>query len=96
MVALDFDAIEGAGVTANQQAAGEIHSRQGIQTALGHCPCPVDDACTAFQIFNGFRVVLPAIELLKGTHVWIAVIQVGNQAQINLVIFGMVQKGTAA
>ena len=38
----------------------------------------------------------PALELLERTEVRIAVVEIGNQTQIDLVIFGVVKKRAAA
>ena len=41
-------------------------------------------------------MMLPALELLEGAHVGIAVVEVGDQAQVDLVVFSVVEKGAAA
>ena len=96
VVTLDLDAVEGAGVATDQQAAGEVHARQGVQAALGDRPGAVSDAGTALYIFQGLRVMLPALELLEGAHVGVAVVQVRDQPQVDLVVFRVVQKRAAA
>ena len=96
VVTLDLHAVEGAGVAADEQAAREIHTRQRIQAALGNSPGPVDDSGAAFQVLDGLGVMLPALELLERAHMRIAVVQVGNQADVYLVVLGVVHKCAAA
>jgi len=37
----------------------------------------------------------PSLEFLKGTQVGIAIVKVGDQAHVNFMIFGVVEKGAA-
>tara|TARA_R100000687_G_C6416325_1_gene148802 strand:+ start:612 stop:944 length:333 start_codon:yes stop_codon:yes gene_type:complete len=66
VVTLDLGEVQGAGVTAHQQAAREGHFRQGLQAALGDGPGAVADALAAFQEFFDFRVGFPALHFIEG------------------------------
>ena len=41
-------------------------------------------------------MLLPALELLEGAQVRVAVVEVGNQAQVDLVVFRVVEEGATA
>ena len=95
MVALDLDAVECARVTAHQQAAGEVHARQGIKPTLGDSPSAIGQARATLEVLLRLRVVFPALEFLVGAHMGIAIVQVGNEADVNLVVFGVVEESAA-
>ena len=54
------------------------------------------NALASLQNFTGFGVGFPALKLLKRAKMRVAVVQVGDEPQINLMIFCVVQKCTAA
>ncbi len=95
MGALDLGAVQGAGVTAQQQATREAHLRQGIVAALGDGAGTVGYTLAAFQVLADFRVQLQALEFLERAQVRVAVGQIGDQAHVNLAVFQVVQEGTA-
>ena len=93
--ALDLGEVQGAGVTAQQQAAREAHFRQGVITTFGNCTGTVGYAFAAFQVLLDLRVVLQALHLFKRAEVRVAVVEVGNQAHVHLAIFQVIQERTA-
>src|SRR5690606_41807690 len=54
----------------------------------------IGNALAVFQVLFHHRVVLHALEFIKGADVRIAVRQVRNQTDHNLVIFGVIQEKT--
>src|SRR5690606_7283692 len=94
MRAFDLGKVQGASVTANHQTARESHLRQAVQTAFGDGAGAVRYALAAFQVLFHHRMVFHALEFIKRADVRIAVRQVRNQTDHNLVIFGVIQEKT--
>ena len=88
--------IERARVAADEYAARECHLWKRILTAFCQSAGTVGNPLPAFEYLFGLRVRLPPLEFLKRAEMRIAIVQVSDEAQINLVIFRVVQKGTAA
>ena len=72
-----------------------MHARQRVQPALGNGPGAIAETRAAFDVPAGLRVVLPALKLLVGRDVRVAVVEVGDQAQIHLIVFGVVEERAA-
>ena len=96
MTALDLRHIHGAGVTANQQAAGESHFRQRIQTTLNESPGAIADAIASLQVLFNHRMLLEFLKLVEGADMWILVSQIDNQSERDLVVFDMIEEAAAA
>ena len=96
MVALYLHAVEGTRIATDEQTTREVHPGKRVQPAFGDGPGTVDDTRAALQIFDCFRVVLPALELLERAHMGIAVVQIGDQADIDLVVLGVIHESAAA
>ena len=94
MSTLDLGEVQRARVTTNHQAAREGHLRQAIQAAFGDRARAIRDTLTTFKVLLQYRVVLHALELIKRADVWVAVRQIRNQADNNLVIFSVIQEKT--
>src|SRR5690606_22739031 len=92
MRAFDLGEVQGAGIAANHHAARESHLRQTVQTAFGDGAGTIGNALAVFQVLFHHRVVLHALEFIKGADVRIAVRQVRNQTDHNLVIFRVIQE----
>ena len=86
VVAFDLDAVKRSRVTANQHTTGEGHFRQRVLSALCQCTRTVGNAFATLQHFAGLGVGFPTLELFKRAQMWVAVIQIGNQPQVNLVV----------
>src|SRR5690554_467071 len=93
--AFDLGAVQGAGVTAQKQTAGEAHLGQGIVAALRDRPGTVGNALAAFEIFADLRMKLETLELFKRAQVRVAVRQISDQSDVNLAILEVIQKGAA-
>ncbi len=93
--ALDFGTVQGAGIATQQQAAREAHFRQGVVATLGDGAGAVSNTLAAFQVLLHLRVVLQTLEFLKRAQVRVAVGQIGDQANINLAVFQVIQERTA-
>ena len=96
VITLDLDAIQGACITSHQHAAGKGHVGERVLPALGQRARAVCNALSTLEYLAGLRMGFPALELFKRTEVWIAVVQIGDQAEIDLVVFSVVQEGAAA
>ena len=92
---LDLGEIERAGVVADQQAASEAHLRLRLQAALDDGARAVGDAGAALQVLADHRMVLVALEFVERADVGIAVGQVHDQADGDLVVFQVVEEAAA-
>ena len=47
------------------------------------------------MVLDGFGMVLPTLKLLKRAHVRVAVVEIGNQTDVELVMLGVVHECSA-
>ena len=94
MSTLDLSEVQRTRVTTNYQTTWEGHFRQAVQATFGDRACAIRYALTTFKVLLQYWVVLHALEFIKRADVWVAVRQIRNQADNNLVVFSVIQEET--
>mmetsp|Transcript_81447 Transcript_81447/g.226443 ORF Transcript_81447/g.226443 Transcript_81447/m.226443 type:complete len:490 (-) Transcript_81447:241-1710(-) len=95
VAALDAGGIQVAGIAADQRTAGEDGLGQGLGRAVVDRTGAVADALAAFEVGADGRVGLPALHLLEGAEVGVAVVQADDETQRDLVVGQVVEEAAA-
>src|SRR5690606_41933917 len=66
-----------------------------VVTALGNSPGAIGHALATFQIFLDLRMMLQALHFFERAQVRVAGAEVGDQTDINLTAFQMIQERAA-
>ena len=82
---LDAGKVEGARITADQQAAREVHAGQGVPAPLGDGAGAIADALPILQHAGDKRVMLEALEFVKRVEPGILVVEIDNQPDRHLI-----------
>ena len=96
MVALDPGHVDHARRATQQRAAGESQLRHRLPAALGDRAGAIGDALAALQHFGDGRVMLEPLEFHVGEQMRVLVVQVNDEADVNLIVLQMIHEGSAA
>src|SRR5690606_7774906 len=84
-----------AGGATDQRSAREGQRRDRLQTARGHGAGAIGDAAGALEEPGDRGMRLEALELVEGRERGVGVVEMGDEAEINLVVAGVVAETAA-
>src|SRR3569832_310972 len=96
MTALDARQIHKARAATDQRTAGEGQPRYGLQTAFGDRTRAITETFAANENIAYRRMVLEALELLKGIQRRVRIIEMDHIAHRHAMIFLVIEKTAAA
>ena len=95
MRTLDLGEVQRAGIASDQQSAREAHLRQRLRAALGDGARAIAQALAALEELADHRMLLVALEFLERADEGIAVAQIGDQPERDLVVLEVIEESAA-
>ncbi len=93
VIALDARHVDHAHRTPQKCHAGRHHLGHRLETTFRDRPCTIGHAFTALQQLRHHRVVLETLEFHVGEKMRVAVVQVHHEANVNLIVLKVIDKG---